>query len=89
MYPHAGESAVGAKVLARCGAAFDAVYNPGETEFLRIARSLGLKTVGGMGMLVCQAVAAQEIWYGAQFADGDIERLIRDAEAETARLFRA
>lgn len=89
MYPHAGESAVGAKVLARCGAAFDAVYNPGETEFLRIARSLGLKTVGGMGMLVCQAVAAQEIWYGARFADGDIEQLIRDAEAETARLFRA
>ncbi len=89
MYPNAGESVVGENVLARCGAAFDAVYNPGETEFLRLSAKCGLKTVGGMGMLVCQAVAAHEIWYGAQFADGDIERLIRDAEAETARLFRA
>lgn len=89
MYPNAGESVVGENVLARCSAAFDAVYNPGETEFLRLSAKCGLKTVGGMGMLVCQAVAAHEIWYGAQFADGDIERLIRDAEAETARLFRA
>ena len=89
MYPNAGESVVGENVLARCGAAFDAVYNPGETEFLRLSAKCGLKTVGGMGMLVCQAVAAHEIWYGAQFADGDIERLIRDAEAETAQLFRA
>lgn len=89
MYPNVGESVVGENVLARCSAAFDAVYNPGETEFLRLSAKCGLKTVGGMGMLVCQAVAAHEIWYGAQFADGDIERLIRDAEAETARLFRA
>lgn len=89
MYPNAGKSVVGAPVLARCRAAFDAVYNPGETEFLRLARENGLRTVGGMGMLVCQAVAAHEIWYGAEFADADIERLIADAEAETERLFRA
>ncbi|MGN0479786.1 MAG: shikimate dehydrogenase [Hominenteromicrobium sp.] len=89
MYPNAGRSAVDARVLARCAAAFDAVYNPGETEFLRLAGENGLKTVGGMGMLVCQAVAAHEIWYGAAFADADIERLILDAEAETERLFGA
>ncbi len=89
MYPNAGRSVVGESVLARCGAAFDAVYNPGETEFLRLARKNGLTAVGGMGMLVCQAVAAHEIWYGASFADADIERLILDAEAETERLFRA
>ena len=89
MYPKAGVSVVGEGVLRRCKAAFDAVYNPGETEFLRLAKKNGLVTVGGMGMLVCQAVAAHEIWYGASFADGDIERLIADAEAETERVFRA
>lgn len=88
MYPKAGVSVVGAAVLKCCRAAFDAVYNPGETEFLRIAKDCGLVTVGGMGMLVCQAVAAHEIWYGASFEDGDIERLITDAEAETERIFR-
>lgn len=88
MYPKTGVSVVGAEVLKRCKAAFDAVYNPGETEFLRLAKENGLVTVGGMGMLVCQAVAAHEIWYGAVFEDGDIERLIADAEAETERVFR-
>ena len=73
MYPKTGVSAVGEDVLSRCKAAFDAVYNPGETEFLKLAAKSGLKTVGGMGMLVCQAVAAQEIWYGASFKDEDIE----------------
>ena len=58
-------------------------------ELTKLAASCGLKTVGGMGMLVCQAVAAHELWYGASFKDSDIEQLICDAEAETARLFRA
>ena len=89
MYPKTGVSAVGEDVLSRCKAAFDAVYNPGKTEFLKLAANCGLKTVGGMGMLVCQAVAAHELWYGASFKDSDIEQLICDAEAETARLFRA
>ena len=89
MYPKTGVSVVGAEVLKRCKAAFDAVYNPGETEFLRIAKENGLVAVGGMGMLVCQAVAAHEIWYGAVFGDSDIERLIADAEAETERVFRS
>ena len=88
MYPKTGVSAVGEDVLSRCKAAFDAVYNPGKTKFLKLAASCGLKTVGGMGMLVCQAVAAHELWYGASFKDSDIEQLICDAEAETARLFR-
>ena len=42
-----------------------------------------------MGMLVCQAVYAQELRYGASFKDSDIEQLICAAAAETARLFRA
>ncbi len=40
-----------------------------------------------MGMLVCQAVAAHELWYGASFKDSDIEQLICDAERKRARLF--
>jgi len=89
MYPKTGVSVVGETVLRRCKAAFDAVYNPGETEFLRLAKANGLCVVGGMGMLVCQAVAAHEIWYGASFKDADIEQLIVDAEAETERVFRS
>lgn len=87
MYPNANAAPVGESVLSRCSAVFDAVYNPGETALLRLAKSLGTHTIGGMGMLVCQAAAAHEIWYGAKFDDSAIEQLILDAQRETTRLF--
>ena len=42
----------------------DIVYNPLETKLLRNAAAHGLKTVGGLGMLLYQAAAAFEIWFG-------------------------
>jgi len=36
----------------------------------------GKKAVGGMAMLVYQAVAAHEIWYGAKFDENDINSII-------------
>jgi shikimate dehydrogenase len=44
--------------------AFDLIYNPIETPFLHLAHSLGLKTIGGLGMLIDQALATWEIWMG-------------------------
>jgi shikimate dehydrogenase len=44
--------------------AFDLVYNPRETKFLRQARSSGAKAIGGLGMLVHQGTAAFELWTG-------------------------
>ena len=37
MYPNTGESPVSGAVLSRCAAVFDAVYNPAQTELLRLA----------------------------------------------------
>jgi shikimate dehydrogenase len=45
--------------------AYDLVYNPAETEFLRRARVRGCAAVGGLGMLVGQAALAFELWLGA------------------------
>ena len=42
--------------------AFDLIYTPEETIFLKVARDCGLLTVGGLGMLMDQAIAAFEIW---------------------------
>jgi shikimate dehydrogenase len=44
----------------------DIVYVPLETEFLRAARLEGLKTVGGLGMLLHQAVPGFEKWFGVR-----------------------
>ncbi|UGX85785.1 shikimate dehydrogenase [Phyllobacterium meliloti] len=42
----------------------DIVYVPLETPLLRAARSRGLKTVDGLGMLLHQAVPGFEHWFG-------------------------
>lgn len=64
MFPHAGVSPVDKDIIARFDAAADLIYNPKETEFLRLASEMGKPTVNGMIMLVAQAVAAEEIWLG-------------------------
>ena len=42
----------------------DVVYSPLETDMLRQARELGLKTVDGLGMLLHQAVPGFHDWFG-------------------------
>jgi shikimate dehydrogenase len=50
--------------VASGSAVFDAVYRPIETDFLRQARTRGLSAVGGLGMLLHQAVPGFEKWFG-------------------------
>jgi shikimate dehydrogenase len=50
---------------ARTGAlAVDIVYKPEETAFLRAAKSAGLRTLGGLPMLIYQGALAFELWTG-------------------------
>lgn len=44
----------------------DIVYVPLETAFLAAARARGLRTVDGLGMLLHQAVAGFERWFGVR-----------------------
>lgn len=46
--------------------AFDLVYNPATTEFLRRAKEQGAMTMGGMLMLQTQAIASWHIWRGQE-----------------------
>jgi 3-dehydroquinate dehydratase / shikimate dehydrogenase len=47
---------------ARC--VYDLVYNPIETQLLRTAREAGCETLGGLEMLVAQAIIQFELWTG-------------------------
>lgn len=87
MLPKVGISPVSGNVVSRCGAVFDAVYNPEKTELLRLAEEAGAKVIGGMEMLVYQAVAAHEIWYGTTFRPEDLKALCNAAQEELFRLF--
>jgi shikimate dehydrogenase len=44
--------------------AFDLVYKPLQTHFLQSAADAGARTVDGLGMLIFQAAAAFELWFG-------------------------
>lgn len=85
MFPHTAGCPVPDAVIRRCGAVFDAIYNPEQTRLMELARQAGIPTVGGMDMLVQQAACAQEIWYGAQFSEADLAALTRQAQAQLAR----
>lgn len=87
MYPNIDACPVSEQVIRKSACVFDAVYNPKETVLLRLARKNGIKTVGGMEMLVWQAAAAHEIWYGAEFRAQDIEAICADAAKEMKKKF--
>ncbi|WP_424930322.1 shikimate dehydrogenase [Amaricoccus tamworthensis] len=57
----------------------DIVYTPLNTPFLRLARSRGLKTVDGLGMLLHQAVPGFERWFGkTPTVDEELRQIILD-----------
>ena len=43
---------------------YDVIYNPSETNFLKIGRKLGNTTLNGKLMFVYQAYLAFKIWHG-------------------------
>ncbi len=49
---------------ARASLVYDLVYNPEETTLLRTARAAGAEVIGGLEMLVGQAVRQQVWWTG-------------------------
>lgn len=57
--------------------AFDLIYIPESTEFLKVASSLGLKTVGGLGMLIDQALATWKIWVGSIKHEDEVHQKLK------------
>ena len=62
--------------------AYDLVYAPLETPFLRVARAAGRRTAHGLNMLVGQAALSVEIWLGQR---PPAEPLLAAALAELER----
>ncbi|MFH2202664.1 MAG: shikimate dehydrogenase [Elusimicrobiota bacterium] len=60
--------------------AYDLVYRPQETPFLKTAASGGATTVGGLEMLVAQAAAAWNIWFAETVPGGVTARIIQQLE---------
>lgn len=87
MFPNTGTCAAPEDLVENAACVFDAVYNPGETELLALAKRLGKKAVGGVGMLVCQAAASEEIWFDSHFSGSDLKLLCAETSLELRKKF--
>ena len=86
MYPDIDESPIqkeDLKKLPKDAFVFDIIYNPLETKLLQDAKSLGLKTLNGVEMLVRQGAESLNIWLEKDIAPLEI---MRNAVLDTLEL---
>ena len=63
----------------------DLIYTPAETELLRQARKRGLATLNGLGMLIFQALLAEELFLETKLDKPAIYQTIRDVLSPTEK----
>lgn len=78
MFPNINEIPISPNVCSKTQAIFDLIYNPNETMLMKTGKSYGCKIIGGLEMLVWQAVYAQQIWNDIKFNENDIQNLINE-----------
>ncbi len=52
------------KTLNPNAVVYDVIYNPKKTVLIKAAEKFNLRTITGLDMLIFQAAAAQELWFG-------------------------
>lgn len=85
MFPKTDDCPVSEDVIKNCKYVFEVIYNPNVTKLMSIAEKNGIPAIGGMAMLVWQAAVAHEIWNGASYRDGDVEKIIAEMKAELSK----
>lgn len=63
----------------------DVIYNPLETELIRLARRRGIPAVSGLRMLAAQAVAAEEVFSGRAREEAERREKIEEVFRELRR----
>ncbi len=72
MWPFCGEMPVPRERLHAGMEVFDTVYNPAATKLVLHAKKQGARAVGGLSMLLGQAIAAERIWHPEAFIEDKI-----------------
>ena len=60
--------------MTKYSCVYDLIYNPVETQFLKDAKSLSLKTINGIEMLVRQGAESLNIWLEKKVAPLEVMR---------------
>lgn len=75
MYPNMGVSSVSEDIIKNFDVLVDLIYNPMETEFLKIGKKLNKTVISGLDMLIVQGIRAEEIWNDIEINDELIENI--------------
>lgn len=84
MYPKVGVSPVSEDIINKFYNIVDIIYNPEETEFIRLGRKLDKVTCSGLYMLVGQAIKSEEIWQDKKIDKDIIDKIF----VEMSKLFK-
>ncbi len=71
-----GETPILAEQMKGVKLVYDLVYIPQETELIKQAKLAGIKTLGGLEMLLAQAVEQQRIWINSNAPIEEIKQII-------------
>lgn len=75
MFPNIDGCPVCENIISNFKLAFDLIYAPNETKFLKLAKSLNLITINGLKMLIFQAIKAIEIWTNKEIDDNQKNKI--------------
>lgn len=87
MFPKVDNCPLSDEIISKCGAVFDAIYNPIETKLVQKFKAQGKKAVGGMAMLVLQAVKAHELWDNDTYSNDEINEIIKQSNEKVEKDF--
>ncbi|MGN1452119.1 MAG: shikimate kinase, partial [Eubacteriales bacterium] len=76
MYPKNGEAPVDLSRFPKLSGLIDIIYNPRRTALMLQAEALGIPFTDGLPMLVSQAVAAEEYFFGKSIDESETERIL-------------
>ena len=83
MYPNNGLSPIDLSIFPHCCGVLDMIYNPAKTALVLDAEERGIPAVGGLYMLVAQAVKAFEFFTGETAEDAIIESIVAKLSMQT------
>lgn len=86
MYPNTEEKIIDLKQFNKLEAVVDVIYNPLKTNLILQARDLNIKAVGGLEMLVGQAVESSSLFFNKKYPKDTINKVYKKLLLEKSNI---